>query len=117
MVPPNLNYWSISRKESLESQQKHAPKKGLLRTPLCSNYIFNPGFNRKMHMRKKHPFLSEFVLSMNSCFNHYNAPLVEYVNLVQKINLFCQNDWYSVSFDHFHYLRGTNCFSNSTRQY
>ena len=27
MVPPNLNSWSIRRKENVESQQKHANKK------------------------------------------------------------------------------------------
>ena len=53
MVPPNLNFWSISRKESLESQQKHALRKRFLRTLLSSNDICNPGYNRKMLMRKK----------------------------------------------------------------
>ena len=53
MSPPNLNFWSISRKESLESQQKQALRNGFLRTLLCSNVIFNPGYNRKMLMRKR----------------------------------------------------------------
>ena len=53
MFPPNLNFWSISHKENLESQQKHALRKMFVRTLLCSNDIFNPGYNRKMLMRKK----------------------------------------------------------------
>ena len=52
MVPPNLNFWSISRKESLESQEKPALRNKFLRTLLCSNEIFNRGYNRKMLMRK-----------------------------------------------------------------
>ena len=53
MVPPNLKFWSISREESLESQQKHALKKTFLRTLLFSNDFLNPGYNRKMLMRKR----------------------------------------------------------------
>ena len=52
MVPRNINFWSISRKESLESQQKPAHRNRFLLTPLCSNDSFNPGYNRKMLMRK-----------------------------------------------------------------
>ena len=91
MVPPNWNFWSISRKESLESQQKHALRNRFLRTLLYSNVIFNPGYNRKMLKEKEHPFLPEFLLIMNSCFIQYNAPLVEYVNVAQEINSFCHN--------------------------
>ena len=57
MVPPNLNFWSISRKESLESQQKHAFRNRFLRTLLCSKDVFNPGYNRKKLMRKRTSFL------------------------------------------------------------
>ena len=53
MSPPNLNFWSISSKENLESQQKHAPRNRFLRTLLFSNDVFNPGYNRKMLMRKR----------------------------------------------------------------
>ena len=52
MVPPNLNFWSISR-ENLECQQKHALKDMFLRTLLCSNDNFNPGYNRKKLIRKR----------------------------------------------------------------
>ena len=53
MVPPNLNFWSISRRESLESQHKHALRNRFLRTLLCSNDNFNPKYTRKKLMRKK----------------------------------------------------------------
>ena len=52
MVPPILNFWSISRKETLESQQKHALKNVFLRTLLCSNDTFISRDSRKMLMRK-----------------------------------------------------------------
>ena len=38
-------------------------------------------------LEKKHPFLSEFVLIMNSCFIQYNASLVENVNVAQEVNV------------------------------
>ena len=56
MSPPNLNFWSILRKESPESQQKHALRKRFLRTLLFSNDSFYPGYNRKMLMRKRTSF-------------------------------------------------------------
>ena len=43
-----------------------------------------------MRKRTSDPFLTEFVLFMNSCFIQYNAPLVEYVNVAQEINSLCQ---------------------------
>ena len=52
MVRPTLNFLSISRKESLESQQKHALRIKFLRTILCSKDYFNPGYNRKKLIRK-----------------------------------------------------------------
>ena len=57
MNPPNLKFWSISRKESLESQQKHALRNKFLRKLLCSNDLFNPGYNRNMLMRKRKTIL------------------------------------------------------------
>ena len=53
MSPANLNYWSISRKESPESQQKHALRIRFLRTLLCLNVIFNLGYNLKTVIRKR----------------------------------------------------------------
>ena len=64
MSPPNGKFWSISRKESLEFQQKHAFRNSFLRTLLCSNDIFNPGYNRKTLIRKR-----TFILD-GACFNY-----------------------------------------------
>ena len=90
MVPPNLNFWSISRRESLESQQKHALRNRFMQTLLCSNEISIPGTIEKCSLEREHPFLTEFVSTMNSCLIQYNAPLVEYVNVAQEIDSFCQ---------------------------
>ena len=48
-----LNFWSISRKEILETQQKHALKNTFLRILLCSNDILNPCYKRKTRIRKR----------------------------------------------------------------
>ena len=53
MSPPSGNFWSISREKSLELQQKHELRNRFLRTLFCTNYIFNPGHNRKALIRKR----------------------------------------------------------------
>ena len=53
MSPPNLNFWSVSHKERLESQQIHALRNRFLRTLLCSNDISNPEYKRKTLIRKR----------------------------------------------------------------
>ena len=64
MVPPNITFWSISRRESLESQQKHALRNRFFRTLLCSNDNFNPGYNRKLLIRKRTSIIDRV------CFNY-----------------------------------------------
>ena len=64
MSPRNLNFWSNSRKENPESQQKHALRNGFLRTLLCLNVILNPGYNRKTLIRKRTSILD------GACFNY-----------------------------------------------
>ena len=64
MVTPNLKFWSISRKESLESQEKPAFRNRFLRALYCSNDIFIPGYKRKMLMRKRTSILD------GVCFNY-----------------------------------------------
>ena len=64
MVPPNLNFWSLSQRESLESQQNHAIRNNFLRTLLCSDDILNPGYNRKMLKKKRTSILDRV------CFNY-----------------------------------------------
>ena len=81
MVPSILTFWSVWRKENVESQEKHALKSKFLRTLVCSNHKFNPGYNHKMLIRKVHAVVTRVVLFMNSCFIQYNALLVKYVNV------------------------------------
>ena len=64
MVPSNLYFWSISRREILEYQQKHALRNRFLRTLLCSDDIFIPGYNRKSLIRKRTSILD------GVCFNY-----------------------------------------------
>ena len=52
-VSPDLKIWSITGKENLEIQQKHALRTKFLRTLFCSNDTFNTGYNRKMLIRKR----------------------------------------------------------------
>ena len=89
MVPPNLFFWSISQKR-LETRGKQALRNKFLRTILCPMTILIPGTIGKGSVEREHPFLTEFVLNMNSCFIQYNGSLVENVNVAQKINSFCQ---------------------------
>ena len=90
MVPQNLNFWSISRKESFASQQKHALEIGFCEHYCVQMTISIPGTIEKCSLEREHPFLTEFVSTMNSCFIQYNAAFVEYVNLAHEIDSFCQ---------------------------
>ena len=53
MVPANLDFWSISRKENLELQQQQAIRRKLLRTLFCWNDNFNSGYSQKLLLRKR----------------------------------------------------------------
>ena len=64
MSLPKLNFWSISRKKSLEPQQKHALRNTFLRTLLCSDDLLNPGYNRKTIIRRRTSILD------GVCFNY-----------------------------------------------
>ena len=64
MSPPNGNFWSISRKESLEFQQKHALRNRFFRALLCSDVIANPGYSLKTLIRKRTSTLD------GACFNY-----------------------------------------------
>ena len=69
MVSPNLNFLPISRKESLESQQKHALRNRFFRTLLGSNDIFNPGYNQNMLMRKRTSILDGVCFKIEQLFH------------------------------------------------
>ena len=74
MVPPNLNFCSVSQKESLESQRKHALRKKFLRIILCSTENFNRGQNPKLLIRKGRSIFDKNFFQMKSCLIQYNAP-------------------------------------------
>ena len=69
MVAPSLKNWSISRKESLESQRKHALRNRSLQTLLCSNDIFIHGYNQKMLMRKRTSILDGVCVNYEQLFH------------------------------------------------
>ena len=118
MVPPNLNFWSISRKESLESQQKHALRNRFLRTLLCSNDIFHPGYNRKMLMRKRTFVLDRVWSNYEQLFYPVQCTVCRICQCSSgdKLVLTEVTGFLSTS-DQLHYLWGINCFGNGTRQH
>ena len=69
MIPPNLNFWSVSRKEFPESQQKHALRNRFLRSLWCSNDIFVPGYNQKLLIRKRISILDGACLNSEQLFH------------------------------------------------
>ena len=118
MVPSNLNFWSISSKENLESQQKHALRNTFLRTLLCSDDIFNPGYNRKRLIRKRTS------IPDGACFNYEQlfhslqctACRICQCSSTDKLVLPRMTGILSIS-DQLHYFWGINCFGNGKRQY
>ena len=118
MVPPNLNFWSISRKESLESQQKHALRNRCLRTLLCSNELLNPGYNRKTLKRKRTSILDGVCVNYEQLFHPVQCTACRICQCSSKDKLVLPEVTGVLSFsDKFHYLSGINCFGNGTRQY
>ena len=118
MVPPNLNFWSISRKESLQSQQKHALRNRFLRTLLCSNDFLNPGYNWKMLMRKSTSILDRVCLNYEQLFHPVQCTACKICQCSSrdKFVLPQLTGILSIS-DQFHYLWGRKYFGNLTRQY
>ena len=118
MSPPNLNFWSISRKESLESQQKHALRNRFSRTLLFPNDISNPGYNRKKLMRKRTSILDRVCFIYEQLFHpvQCTACRICQCNSKHKLVLPEVTGILSIS-DQLHYLWGLNCAVKGTRQY
>ena len=117
MVPPNLNFWSISRKESLESQQKHALRNRFLRTLLSSNDIFNPGYNRKMLMRKRTSILDRICFNFEQLFHTVQCTASRKCQCSSKDRLVLPEViGVLLISDQFHYLWRLKCFGNGTGQ-
>ena len=118
MVPPNLNFWSISRKESLESQQKHALRKRFLRTLLCSNDILNRGYSRKRLMRKRTSIVDRIWFNYEQLFHPVQCSVCRICQCSSRDKFVLPEVTGILSFsDQFHCLWGINYFGNGTRQY
>ena len=118
MPPPNLIYWSISREESLESQKKPALRNRFLRTLLCSNDIFNPGYNRKMIMRKKTSIFARVCFNYEQLFHPVQCTACRICQCSSKDKRVLPEVTGILSnSDQLHHLSGINCFGNGTRQY
>ena len=118
MVPPSLIFWSISRKKSLEFQQRHALRNRFWRTILCSDDILNAKFNRLMLTRNKQPFLTDFFFDYEQLFHavQFTACWICQCSWRDKFILPKVTDILSI-LEQLLYLWGINCFGNSTRQY
>ena len=118
MVPPNFNFWSIWRRESLESQQKHAPRNRFLRTLLCSNDNFNPGYNRKMIIRKRTSILDRVCFNYEQLFHPVQCTACKICQCSSRDRLVLPEVTGILTIsDQVHYLWGINCFGNGSRQY
>ena len=117
MVPPNLYFWFVSRKESLESQQKHSLRNKFLRTLLFSNDIFIPGYNRKKRMRKRTSIFDRVCFNYEQLFHPVQCTACRICQWSSGDRLVLPEvtDILSIS-DQLHYLWGINCFGNGTRQ-
>ena len=67
----------------------------LLEIGFCEHYCVQltfliPGTIGKHLFEEEHPYLTEFVLIMNTCFIQYNAALVENVDVAQEVNALSQ---------------------------
>ena len=118
MSPPILNFWSISRKESLESQQKPALRNRFLRTLLCSNDILNPGCNRKMLIRKRTSILARVYFKYEQLFHPVQCTACRICQCSSRDKLVLPEvTGILLISDQLHHLSGINCFGNGTRQY
>ena len=117
MVPPNSNFWSISRKESLEYQEKYALWNRFLRILLCSNDILNPGHNQQLLNRKRTSLLDNVCYNYEQLFDPVQCTACKrrQVSSIGKPVVSRPTSILTFS-DKFHYLSGTNCFGNGTWQ-
>ena len=117
MVPPVITFWSISRKESLESEQEHALRNRFVRTLLCSKDNFNPGNNRKMLIRKKTSILDWAGFNYEQLFHPEKCTACRICQSSSIYKRVLPRVTGCLSFsDQLHYLWGGRCFANGTRQ-
>ena len=118
MVPPKVKFWSIPRRETLESQKKHALRNRFLRTLLCSDDIFIPGYNRKMLMRKRTSFLDVVCVNYEQLFHPVYCSTCKICQCSSRdkcvLPVVTGILWFS---DQYHCVWCINCFGNGTRQH
>ena len=89
MVPTNLNF-GPSQVKTVRNPNRNRYSKIFCETYCVRLTISIPGTIENCSLEREHPFLTEFVLIVNSCFIQYNLPLVESVNVARKKKLFGQ---------------------------
>ena len=118
MVPPNLVFWSISRKESPESQQKHALRDRFSRALLFSNDNFNLGYNPILLVRKRTSLLNGVCVNYEQLFHPVQCTVCRICQCSSRDKLVLLEVTGIMSFsDQVHYLWGINCFDNGKRQF
>ena len=118
MVPSNLSFWSNSRKENLEFQRKHALRNRLLRTLLCSNDVFNHGYNRKLLIRKRTSIFDGVGFLFEQLFHPVQCTTFRLCQSSSRDKLVLPEVTGTIwTSDQLPYLWGINCFGNGTRQY
>ena len=90
MVPPNLIFGPSHVEKVLNANRNMHLKIGFCEHYCVQMTISIPGTIEKCSLERGHPFLTVFVSTFDNCFIQYNAPLVEYVNVAQEIDPFCQ---------------------------
>ena len=100
------------------TEQKHALRNRFLRKLLFSNDILNPGYNRKMLMRKGTSILDGVCVNYEQLFHPVQCTACRICqgSSKDKLVLPAVAGILSIS-DQLHYLCGLNCFGNGTRQY
>ena len=117
MVRPNINFWSISCEESLEPEEKHTLRNRLLWSVLRSNDLFDPGYQRKMLIRKRTSILDKVCFKNEQMFHPVQCTACKLCQFssIDKIVLPRATGILSTS-DQTHYIWGIKRFGNRTRQ-
>ena len=90
----------------------------LLRTVLCLNNIFNPGYNQKMLMRKRTFIVDRVWFIYEQFFHPVQQTACRICQCSSRDILALPEETGIVSTsEQFHYLLGIKCSGNGTRQY
>ena len=120
MVPPNINFWSISRKECLESQQKHAVRNRFFANTIGFKWHFQSRVQseNKMLRRKATSILDGVCVNYEQLFHPIQCTACRKCQGSSWAKFVLPEVTVFLSFsDQLHYLWVINCFGNDTRQY